>query len=198
MRWPALHLLELGGERVTRRRVVGLDVENLVVGVHDHHVELQTIAVDLDHVVEERDLLLGAGPGRLVDGVLHHLDERVPALGLPVHARQLAARCPRLRRGGNELLPGVHALVHGELLSLDGRGGLSHQLGRKILDAVGSAVAGLGLFVSLRLACLLGLLLHFGAPPRLERCPHTCSVAASGKGQKLLPLRSAPRLSRRH
>ena len=52
---PALHGLVLRGQRVGRLEVVRLDVQDLVEGVDHHHVELQPLAIDLDH--------LEAGPG---------------------------------------------------------------------------------------------------------------------------------------
>ena len=100
-----------------------LDVQDLVEGVHHHHVQLETVAVDLDHLDQHRDLVLGRGPAGLVDRVLHHLDEGVPALRLLVDARS-RRRCPRGGRGGDNLLPGVDPLFDRQLLGLQRRGGL--------------------------------------------------------------------------
>ena len=135
---PALHRLVLRGELVGRVEVVGLDVEDLVVRVDDHHIELQTIAIDLDHLLEDRDLVVGRRPARLLDGLFQRLDERVPAFRLLVQIRERLARRPRLRRLGDDLFPGVDPLVDRLLGGFVGRLRFARQLGGKI---IGNAVA---------------------------------------------------------
>src|SRR4029079_11907774 len=132
---------------------------------HHHHVQLQAIAVNLDHLLEDGDLVLGRGPRRLLDGLFEHLDERVPAFGLLVQIGERAARRVRLRRFGDDLLPGVDALVDRLLRGVVRRVRFGLQLGRKIVrNAVATRSALLLLTVALALA-LLGLVIHC-APPQ--------------------------------
>jgi hypothetical protein len=104
---PAGHGLVLAGQRVDGLQVVGLDGEDLVEGVDHHHVELEAVAVELDHLEQHRDLQLGRGEARLLHPLLEDLDAGLPALGLLVHAGQLAPGRPGGRQHGDDLLPGV-------------------------------------------------------------------------------------------
>jgi hypothetical protein len=176
---PALHRLVLRGQRVGGFEVVGLDREDLVVGVDDHHIELQTIAIDLDHLLEERDLVLGRRPGGLLDRLLQRLDEVVPALRLLVQIGERLARRPRLRRLGDYFFPGVDSLVDRLLGGLVRRLRFAGQLGRKVIgNAVAARCRGLVAFLPLPVAlalALLGLVIHC-APPDVGSVPPVCSL----------------------
>ncbi len=169
---PTLHRLVLRGELVGGVEVVRLDREDLIEGVDDHHVELQTISIDLDHLAQDGDLVLGRDPFRLLDAFLHHLDEGVPSLRLLVQGGELAPRRPFAGRRRDQFLPGVDPLVDRLLRRFGGCLRFVGELLGQVVgvrSAVAVAVRSRGLLVLLALPvalalALLRLLIHL-APP---------------------------------
>ena len=178
---PALHRLVLRGQRVGGVEVVGLDGEDLVERVDDHHIQLQTIAIDLDHLLEQTGIfVLGRRPGRLLDGLLQHLDEGVPALRLLVQTRASASR-------------GAHAFGASATIFFQASMPLSTDClaasfaafallvssdGKSSGNAVAARCRGLVAFLPLPVAlalALLGLVIHC-APPDVGSVPPVCSL----------------------
>ena len=77
--------------------LLGLDGQDAVVRVDDVDVELEPLAVDLDHLEQERNLRLGSRPAGLLHRFLQDLDARLPALGLLVDAARARAWAPTSR-----------------------------------------------------------------------------------------------------
>src|SRR4029079_18735793 len=102
---------------------------------------------------------------------------RVPCSRLLAHLSERAPRRVRLRRFGDDLLPGVDALVDRLLRGVVRRVRFGLQLGRKIVrKPVATRSALLLLAVSLALA-LLGLVIHC-APPEFGSVPSVLPATA--------------------
>ena len=125
---PAAHRLVLASQRVDRLQVVRLDGEDLVEGVDHHDVELEAIAVHLDHLEQHGDLLALRGEVGLLHALLERLHAGLPALGLLVHAGKLTPWGPGGGRVRHQTLPGVDRALERRLLGFERSGGLVSQL----------------------------------------------------------------------
>ena len=108
---PALERVVLRLEGVERAAALRIGGEHLVERLENHDVELEPLAVDLGHLEERRDLLVGAFGRQAFDELLERLDQRVPAAGGAVDATELAARQARARPRVRDLAPRLDALV---------------------------------------------------------------------------------------
>jgi len=108
---PALAALVDRGEAIEGRAVGRRGLEDGGEGVHDHRLHLQAPAVDVGHLLVERDLLLEPFRGELLALPLEELDERVPPLGPPVQALEALARLTVAAVEVEDRSPGVDGVL---------------------------------------------------------------------------------------
>ena len=94
-------------KRLERLGVRRVRVEDGVVGVYDHHVQTEPVAIDRDQIAQEGDLALGLFVGDRVDLALEELHQRVPFLGLPVERLERLGRLAVSRVDPQDGLPRV-------------------------------------------------------------------------------------------
>jgi len=129
---PAWDDLVLGRQRIHHLDVAGLKGQDPVVGLDHHDIEFEPIAVQLDHLQEDRDLRLGSGPSRLFNRLFQDLDAGLPAFRPPVDPGQLAPGRPGRGSGRHDLLPRIDALLHRQTFGLQRRCCLALQLRWKV------------------------------------------------------------------
>ena len=115
--------------------MVGAQSEDSHVGVDHHHLQLEVIAVDGDHLQVECDFLVHRVGRQRFAALLQQLEQRVPLLGLGVKTAQGGHRLRQPRLEAPECLPGVDGLFQQLRPSL---GQLGH------LNAVAHAGFGVG------------------------------------------------------
>ncbi len=98
-------------QRRQRRRVIGLEREDVQVGRHHHHVEVQPIAVDGHDLQVTVDLLVDVRRRNRVEIVLQELEQRVPLLGRRVELAERRHRLGQVRPQAQEALPDLDRLV---------------------------------------------------------------------------------------
>ncbi len=108
---PPAERPELRRELVGGSLVVRIDLEDRVVGVDHHHVELQPVAIDLDDLVQALDATREIGLGEALDLFLHQVEQRVPLLGLAIQPRERDACVGGARLRAQVLLPGFDRLL---------------------------------------------------------------------------------------
>ena len=98
-------------QRRQRRRVIGLERQDVEVGRHHHHIEVQPIAVDGHDLQVPVDLLVDVRGRDGVEIVLQELEQRVPLLGRRVELAQRRHRLGQVRPQAQEALPDLDRLV---------------------------------------------------------------------------------------
>ena len=98
-------------QRRQRRRVIGLERQDVQVGRHHHDVEVQPIAVDGHDLQVTVDLLVDVRGRNRVEIVLQELEQRVPLLGGRVELAQRRHRLGQVRPQAQEALPDLDRLV---------------------------------------------------------------------------------------
>src|SRR6185312_2561668 len=108
---PPAHRLVLRRQRRQRIRVIRLELEDVVVRVDDHDVEVQLVAVDRDHLAELGHAPVDVVLGQRLDRFLQELEQRVPLLGLLVEALERRHRLGLRRILLEHALPQVDRLL---------------------------------------------------------------------------------------
>jgi hypothetical protein len=142
-------LLVQPAERVERARLVGVEAEHVGVGL-DRAIEVLQLAL-VDHAHRAVQIDAGRDVGRVEDVVAVGLDQRLPAAGLVVQARQLAVRAVVATVEGDDLLQRLGGAIELAEPLLPGRG---HALVQRHPLGVGGRRVELGLE---HLEVLLGL-----------------------------------------
>ena len=124
------------GQRAQRGGVIGLERQDVEVGVDHHHLEVQSVAVDGDDLELAVDLLVDVGGRDGVEIVLEQLQQRVPLLGGGVELAQRRDGLGQMGPQAQEALPDLDRLV-GVLRPLLG--------GARHLDPHGQPALGVGL-----------------------------------------------------